>query len=83
MKGVILSHIPIHPDSLGRFGAQIHGHLHTDRVMMGGGAGDKVIDPRYLSVCVEQIDYTPILLEDAFKRIIDQGGSIDFQKHGN
>jgi calcineurin-like phosphoesterase family protein len=83
MKGVILSHIPIHPDSLGRFGAQIHGHLHTDRVMMDGVAGDKVIDPRYLSVCVEQIDYTPILLEDAFKRIIDQGGSIDFQKHGN
>ena len=83
LKGVILSHIPIHPESLGRFGCQIHGHLHTDRVMMDDGAGNKVVDPRYLCVCVEQIDYRPILLEDAFKRIIDQGGGVDFKKYGN
>lgn len=83
LKGVILSHIPIHPESLGRFGCQIHGHLHSDRVMMDDVAGNKVVDPRYLCVCVEQIDYRPILLEDAFKRIIDQGGSVDFKKYGN
>jgi len=29
MNGMILSHIPIHPESLGRFGVNIHGHLHT------------------------------------------------------
>ena len=33
MNGMILSHIPIHSDSLGRFGTNIHGHLHSNRVM--------------------------------------------------
>ena len=33
MNGMILSHIPIHTDSLGRFGVNIHGHLHASRVM--------------------------------------------------
>jgi calcineurin-like phosphoesterase family protein len=30
--GVILSHIPLHPDSHGRFGLNIHGHTHEKRV---------------------------------------------------
>ena len=28
----ILSHVPVHPDSLGRFGINIHGHLHEKRI---------------------------------------------------
>ena len=35
MNGMILSHIPIHTESLGRFGTNIHGHLHANRVMTG------------------------------------------------
>ncbi len=33
---VIMSHIPIHPESLGRFGVNIHGHLHAHKVMKPG-----------------------------------------------
>jgi hypothetical protein len=40
------------------------------------------IDSRYHCVCVEQTDYTPILFEDAIKRIESEGGTIGF-KNGN
>ena len=90
MNGLILSHVPVHLESLGRFGCNIHGHLHANRVMKVAGVdvrtGDikysNEVDPRYFNVSVEQIDYTPILFEDALKRIIDQGGQVGF-RNGN
>jgi len=77
MNGMILSHIPIHEESLGRFGTNIHGHLHANRVMKDG-----VVDVRYHNVCVEMTNFTPILFEDVLKRITDEGGSVGF-KNGN
>jgi calcineurin-like phosphoesterase family protein len=77
MNGMILSHIPIHEESLGRFGTNIHGHLHANRVMKDGA-----IDPRYHCVCVEQTDFAPVLFEDVIKRITAEGGTIGF-KNGN
>ena len=77
MNGLILSHIPLHPDSLGRFGCNIHGHTHSNRVMKDG-----VIDVRYHAVCVEQTDFAPILFEDVLKRITAEGGVVGF-KNGN
>lgn len=77
MNGMILSHIPIHTESLGRFGVNIHGHLHANRVMLGN-----TIDPRYHCVCVEQTDYRPMLFEDVMKRIVSEGGTVGF-KNGN
>ena len=77
MNGMILSHIPIHSDSLGRFGTNIHGHLHSNRVMKDG-----IVDTRYHCVCVEQTDFAPILFEDVIKRIEAEGGTIGF-KNGN
>ena len=84
MNGMILSHIPIHPESLGRFGVNIHGHLHASRVKMEpvGKYGISVIDPRYHCVCVEQTDFAPILFEDVIKRIEAEGGTVGF-KNGN
>lgn len=82
MNGMILSHIPIHTESLGRFGVNIHGHLHAQRVMVDNGYGGRVIDPRYHCVCVEQTDFRPILFEDVLKRINEEGGQIGF-KNGN
>ena len=83
MNGMILSHIPIHEDSLGRFGVNIHGHLHANRVMGYSIDLDKeVIDPRYHCVCVEHTDYRPILIEDVIKRIKEEGGEVGF-KSGN
>jgi len=90
MNGLILSHIPVHEASLGRFGCNIHGHLHANRVMKARGVDARTgeilysdeIDPRYWCACVEQTDFAPILFEDALKRITEQGGNIGF-KSGN
>jgi calcineurin-like phosphoesterase family protein len=84
MNGMILSHIPIHEESLGRFGTNIHGHLHANRVKMKDPFGyrESVVDPRYHCVCVEQTDFRPILFEDVLKKIKDEGGSVGF-KNGN
>jgi calcineurin-like phosphoesterase family protein len=56
---MILTHIPIHPMSLGRFLGNIHGHIH----------GAPVFGPQYFNASVEAIDYTPISLEDIKKRL--------------
>jgi hypothetical protein len=90
MNGMILSHIPVHEASLGRFGVNIHGHLHASRVKKARGVDAKTgatlysteIDPRYHCVCVEQTDFTPILFEDVIKRIEAEGGVVGF-KSGN
>ena len=90
MNGMILSHIPVHADSLGRFGVNIHGHTHANRVMKPRGFNVKTgeilysneIDPRYHCVCVETTDYAPILFEEVIKRIEAEGGSVGF-KNGN
>jgi calcineurin-like phosphoesterase family protein len=74
INGMILSHIPIHPDSLGRYGCNIHGHLHWRSVTKDGEDGNRVVDPRYFCVSVEQNDYYPFELGDLQKRIVDQGG---------
>jgi calcineurin-like phosphoesterase family protein len=87
---MILSHIPLHSDSLGRFGTNIHGHLHANRVKKARGVDARTgeilysdeIDPRYWCCCVEQTDFAPILFEDVKKRIVEEGGSIGF-RNGN
>jgi calcineurin-like phosphoesterase family protein len=90
MNGLILSHIPVHQESLGRFGCSIHGHLHANRVMKARGVDARTgeilysdeIDPRYYNVSVEQTDFAPILFEDVLKKIKEQGGQVGF-KDGN
>ena len=92
MNGMILSHIPIHEDSLGRFGVNIHGHLHANRVMIRDVVDHKnghvsyngtKIDTRYHCVCVEQTpDFAPILFEDVIKKIEAEGGTVGF-RNGN
>lgn len=90
MNGMILSHIPVHSDSLGRFGVNIHGHTHANRVKRACGvnvATGEVLysnenDVRYHCVCVEQTDFAPILFEDVLKRIEEEGGTVGF-KNGN
>jgi calcineurin-like phosphoesterase family protein len=88
MSGMILSHIPVHSDSLGRFGTNIHGHTHANRVRRARGVdvrtgeilyGDEV-DVRYHCVCVEQTpDFAPMLLEDVLARIRAEGGEVGFR----
>ena len=87
MNGMILSHIPLHEASMGRFGTNIHGHTHANRVMKAHGVNAKTgevlysdeIDVRYHCVCVEQTDFAPILFEDVIKRIEAEGGTVGFK----
>lgn len=58
--GLLLTHVPVHPTTLGegRFNGKqiknIHGHIHANPSPAGP----------YQCVCVEQIDYTPVNIED-------------------
>lgn len=71
-KGFILSHIPIHPGSMGRWSINIHGHLHYQTVGFGDwhdlrdddkGAATRA-DSRFVCVSVEHTNYRPILLDE-------------------
>ena len=89
MSGMILSHIPLHTGSLGRFGTNIHGHTHANRVMKPRGFDVKTgeilysneVDVRYHCVCVEQTDWAPILFEEVIDRIKQEGGTVEFKNH--
>jgi len=89
-NGMILSHIPVHVESLARFGTNIHGHLHANRVMRMRGVDVKTgevlysdeIDPRYHCVCVEHTDFAPVSLEEVYERIRNEGGTVGF-RNGN
>jgi len=63
-SGLIMTHIPIHPESLARWGLNIHGHLHYNVVKM---PLSQIPDKRYFNVSMERINYTPISLEEIKK----------------
>lgn len=75
----ILSHIPLHPDSIThRFKANVHGHLHANEVMWDViddpfekycNTVRSEVDPRYLCVSVEHTNYEPLSFEEVDARI--------------
>lgn len=68
MDGIIMSHIPVHPESLGRWPLCVHGHTHYNSVRLP----NKQKDERYFCVCLEHDnidDYTPISLEEIKSQI--------------
>jgi calcineurin-like phosphoesterase family protein len=64
----ILSHIPLHPDCVTeRFRVNVHGHLHANQVMSWQIIDEDPVykpDPRYLCVCVEQTNFTPLHFDE-------------------
>jgi calcineurin-like phosphoesterase family protein len=64
LNGMILSHIPVHAASLGRFGTNIHGHLHSNRVMQARGVDARTgeilysnkVDVRYAAYKMQKDD---------------------------
>jgi calcineurin-like phosphoesterase family protein len=55
--GLMLTHVPVHPESIIRAGEgaiNVHGHIHDNPSPEGP----------YKCVCVEQINYTPINIEE-------------------
>ncbi len=63
----ILTHIPIHTASIERWKGNIHGHLHSNKVLRVGTTQE---DPKYFCASVEQINYTPIPFETV-KKIVE------------
>lgn len=62
LEGMILTHIPIHPNQLDRFGSNVHGHMHAKQVMDPWVRNEP--DLRYVCVSVEQTNYRPVSLEE-------------------
>lgn len=61
---LLLTHIPVHPDSKGRFRGNVHGHTHDYNIG----------DPWYYCVSVEQTDYRPVdfeVVRDYFRKLHD------------
>jgi calcineurin-like phosphoesterase family protein len=78
MTGLIFSHIPVHECQLdSRFGVNVHGHLHSGRVMKGNS-----IDLRYHCISCEHTEFKPISYDELVAKIIAEGGTIP-QIYGN
>ena len=63
LDGYLMTHYPVHPGSLGRARANVHGHIHEKHVMHPADSLSYTRDPRYINVSVEVINYTPVALE--------------------
>ena len=59
---LVLSHVPLHPSSIERFGLNVHGHTHHRLVTLEDGT----VDPRYANVCLEHTGYAPVPLDHFF-----------------
>ena len=59
LDNILFTHIPVHPLSLGRFTANVHGHIH-EKPAFGS---------RYVNISVEQTQYAPIAFEDVQARV--------------
>ena len=74
IDNILFTHIPVHPESLGRFRANCHGHTHHRvyqpvKITDHKGCGDRERLVPYINCCVERLDYRPISLEEIQKRI--------------
>lgn len=60
--GMIFSHIPLHPDCIGRWGVNVHAHLHRHSLN----------DPKYFCVSADRLNFTPISMEELKEEIKKQ-----------
>lgn len=69
----VVSHYPLHPMSFEYRGSStpekravnVHGHIHEKFVKLENGQND----PRYINICVEKINYTPVHIDELMKMI--------------
>lgn len=71
---IIFSHYPIHPGSMGRAKACVHGHTHDAPdeapLISKRDDGTKRVQP-FINISVERTDYRPITLGQINERIAD------------
>lgn len=61
--GFVMSHVPLDPRSVQRWGANVHGHLHSNKVTNTSNACP------YVCVSVEQTELAPVALSEVLRRI--------------
>lgn len=67
-KECILSHIPVHESQFERYKYNIHGHLHSKRVLaQDQSIFTEDVDERYICVSAEQTNLTPVLFSSLIK----------------
>ena len=72
IDNILLSHVPIHPDSMSTALANVHGHTHgsSDEPPIKAADRDGVVRVKpYINISVERTDYKPLTLEDLHQRI--------------
>lgn len=62
LDGFLLTHVPIHPDSITRWKMNVHGHTHVG-IVNRIEDGHIVRDIRYFNACVEVNGYSPVPFE--------------------
>lgn len=68
--GFVCSHIPIHPAHFRNSDFNLHGHIHERVVYL---PGTLIPDLRYLNICVEKINYTPVSFDWVIEEITRRG----------
>lgn len=70
--GILYSHMPVHPTSIGSAKANVHGHIHTNpspKPAIYVDKDGKVWVKPYINVSVEATDYRPINFDELMARI--------------
>lgn len=77
--GMRFTHIPVHPASMGRVAANVHGHIHNNQseefkpVKRYDGKGGVI---PYINISVEVTDYHPVSLEEIKEMVRKEGGEV-------
>mgnify|MGYP001392298451 CR=1 FL=1 len=75
LDNLLCTHIPVRADAMGRFRANVHGHVHLNSPFITEGpttldyVGAKAQPRLWVNICVEIMNYTPIALEDLKSRL--------------
>lgn len=72
---MLFSHVPMHPSQLYRFRGNVHGHTHEKNVLDSSALhlGGPLVDPHYINVSVEAVNYTPQSLDELQAKFTRRG----------
>lgn len=70
LDNIMFSHIAIHPASMGKFEANVHGHIHSNQSGKFPAAKrhDGLVQP-YVNISMEVTNYAPLSFEEVKERI--------------
>lgn len=77
LDGILFTHVPVHPNSMGSAKANIHGHIHQNQdgrfppVIWVDKKTQAVTVHPYVNISVEVTGYSPIDFDEVRKRVKD------------